>query len=51
MLLSARQRRLADEILRRTEYFELTVHPAFTTQYVAALAFEPLPRPGVPVAG
>jgi uncharacterized 2Fe-2S/4Fe-4S cluster protein (DUF4445 family) len=39
MLLSTRQRRLADEIARRSTYIELAVNSNFTTEYSRALFF------------
>jgi uncharacterized 2Fe-2S/4Fe-4S cluster protein (DUF4445 family) len=37
MLISARQRRLAEAIVERVRYVELTVHPAFTEAYMEAM--------------
>jgi uncharacterized 2Fe-2S/4Fe-4S cluster protein (DUF4445 family) len=39
LLVSARQRQLADEISQRVEYVELANHPDFMKIYVRALAF------------
>jgi uncharacterized 2Fe-2S/4Fe-4S cluster protein (DUF4445 family) len=39
MLLSKHQRRLADEIARRSTYIELAVNPNFTAEYSRALFF------------
>jgi uncharacterized 2Fe-2S/4Fe-4S cluster protein (DUF4445 family) len=39
LLLSARQRHLADEISRRVEYVELANYPDFMKIYIKALAF------------
>ncbi|HHS98250.1 MAG TPA: DUF4445 domain-containing protein [Chloroflexi bacterium] len=39
MLVSAARRREAEEIARRVEYVELTVHPAFRRCFVDALSF------------
>jgi len=40
MLISAAQRRLAEQIGARVHYIELTVHPRFTTVYMDALYLE-----------
>jgi len=39
LLISTRERELADEISRHVDYIELAGHPAFTSVYVKALAF------------
>jgi uncharacterized 2Fe-2S/4Fe-4S cluster protein (DUF4445 family) len=40
LLLSATQRRQADEIANQVEYIELTTHAAFTNEFIKALVFE-----------
>jgi uncharacterized 2Fe-2S/4Fe-4S cluster protein (DUF4445 family) len=40
MLVSRRQRALAEEAARRIEYVELTTHPRFTEEYMGALSFD-----------
>ena len=37
MLISAEQRRLAEQIIERVRYVELTVHPEFTNVYMDAM--------------
>ncbi len=39
LLVSKKQRKLADEIVREVDYVELAVHPDFMQVYVKALAF------------
>ncbi|MBA4380502.1 MAG: ferredoxin, partial [Anaerolinea sp.] len=39
LLVSKKQRKLADEIVREVDYVELAVHPDFMKVYVKALAF------------
>jgi uncharacterized 2Fe-2S/4Fe-4S cluster protein (DUF4445 family) len=49
LLVSMRQRALAEEIARRIEYVELTTHPRFTEEYMGALSFDdPIGRTAVP---
>lgn len=40
LLVSAAQRRLAEEIAKEVEYIELTTHASFTSQFIKALVFD-----------
>jgi uncharacterized 2Fe-2S/4Fe-4S cluster protein (DUF4445 family) len=52
MLISARERRAAEAIARRTQYIELTVHPSFHEIFVQNMYFRlPERRPGGETTG